>query len=132
MAAAATTPGRPHGERGQALPLAAVLVAAAAAALWVTVQVAGVLIDHAGARTAADAAALAGALGGRPAAVRAVTDNGAELVGYRSSGTIVEVRVRRGRAAATARAERAWVPAVPAAGGAGAAAPPIARTSRVG
>jgi hypothetical protein len=65
-----------------------------------------VVIDGARARTAADAAALAGAAEGRPAAAALARVNGGRLVAYRAEGPSVVVTVAVGRARATARARQ--------------------------
>ena len=99
-------------ERGQALPLlAAVLVVAAAAAL-VVADLGVAAVERAKARTAADAAALAGAAEGEAAARQVAAANGRELVSFTRDGVVVEVVVRAGRAAARATAE--GLPPVPA------------------
>lgn len=71
------------------------------------------LAAAAAARTAADAAALAGAAEGRPAAVRLAEDNGGRLIEYAEFGDEVEVQVRVGSAVARARADASvdWVAA---------------------
>jgi hypothetical protein len=102
-------------DRGQALPLMLIALAVALIGLLVLSRVGLAADDAARARTAADAAALAGAAEGRSEAGRLATANGGVLIEYRSSGSIVEVVVRVGRAAARARAERviSWVAADP-------------------
>ena len=62
------------------------------------------VIDAARARTAADAGALAGVVGGRAEAARLVAANGGELVSWAQHGRAVTVAVRVGDAVATARA----------------------------
>jgi hypothetical protein len=96
--------GRTRGDGGQAVPLAAALVALAAALVLGMGVLAGDVGDVGRARAAADAAALAGVEGGRPAATRLATANGATLVAWARDGVDVVVTVRVGRAAATARA----------------------------
>jgi Putative Flp pilus-assembly TadE/G-like len=94
-------------DAGQVLPLAAAMVAVVAAALIALVPLARALEDRARARTAADAAALAGAAGGEAAARRLAAADGGRLVRFTpagSGGTEVVVVVRVGRVAATARA----------------------------
>ena len=94
--------------RGQAVPLALVVVVLAMVLMVAIGSVGGLAVDASRARTAADAAALAGVEGGRSAAVRLATEHGATLVVYRASGPaddrLVTVRVRVGRATATAAA----------------------------
>jgi hypothetical protein len=61
-------------------------------------------VDRARARTAADAAALAGVTGGEPVAADTARANGGQLVSFAEAGGATEVRVRVGRATAVARA----------------------------
>jgi outer membrane lipoprotein SlyB len=70
----------------------------------IVVQTGVILDDRAQARTAADAAALAGAVEGPDAARELARRNGAELVSYRREGPQVVVVVQVGRARADARA----------------------------
>ena len=67
-------------------------------------HVGGVLIDHQRARSAADAAALAGAVGGATEAARIAAANGATLVDFVRDGDIVTVHVSVGDVIASARA----------------------------
>jgi hypothetical protein len=69
-------------------------------------RIGGAATDRAGARNAADAAALAGAAAGRPAAVQLAEANGAVLLTYEEIGNDTRVRVRLGQAEATGRARR--------------------------
>lgn len=64
----------------------------------------GLTAEAARARSAADAAALAGAAEGEDAARRLASDNGASLESYSVEGAEVQVEVRLGRARARARA----------------------------
>ena len=64
--------------------------------------------DRARARTAADAAALAGARDGEDIAAQVARDNHGELRSYVSRDRRVEVTVRVGQAEATARAALQW------------------------
>ena len=75
-------------------------------------QLGTVADDAARARTAADAAALAGALGGRSEAARLAEANGALLETFDVAGPTVEVVVRVGAVSARARALRSteWDP----------------------
>jgi hypothetical protein len=79
-------------------------VAITAAATWAIVPVLDGLVDRQQARSAADAAALAGVDGGRAAAESLADANGAELVGWMRDGRRVTVRVRVGDQIAVARA----------------------------
>jgi hypothetical protein len=63
-------------------------------------------VSQAKARTAADAAALAGAAEGREAAVAMAEANGAKLEGFETLGADTRVTVKVGEARATARARR--------------------------
>ena len=89
------------------LPLGAVVVVAAVGAALLVALVGGVVIDRSRARTAADAAALAGVSAGRDQAELVARANGAEIRRYLEVGDVVEVTVRVGRAEATARAQGA-------------------------
>jgi hypothetical protein len=109
------------GDRGQAMPLAAAMVAVVTVALVGLVPVGLAVHEHAAARTAADAAALAGAVEGEQAARDLAAANGGELVAFQRTGDEVVVRVRMGDGAADARA-RATTRAAPPAIGPGARA----------
>ncbi len=75
------------------------------AALTVAVlPVLGDLVDRQEARSAADAAALAGVVGGRGSSARLASANGGELVSWSRSGRQVTVRVRVGDQVVIARA----------------------------
>ncbi|MGZ4692144.1 MAG: pilus assembly protein TadG-related protein [Acidimicrobiales bacterium] len=91
------------------LPLVALVVVAAAGAALVVAALGGVVIDRTRARTAADAAALAGVTGGRDRAEQVARANGGALRRFVQVDGAVEVTVRVGRAEATARA-RAGAP----------------------
>lgn len=104
---------RASDDRG-AVAVATVLIALAitTVVLFALVAVASDLVDHQRARSAADAAALAGVTGGREAAAAIASANGAELVGWQEtvvasplgSGTEVVVVVTVGERRASARA----------------------------
>lgn len=98
-------------DRGQVLPWMMMIVAAAMAVVVVAVRLATVVDDAAQARTAADAAALAGAAEGEPAARDLAERNGAELLSFERTwrGVRVEVRVGDVRARAEASASMVWV-----------------------
>lgn len=68
------------------------------------VRLAAVVIDRATAHSAADAAALAGAVEGREGAEQLAEANRGEVTSWQQSGDEVEVTVRVGDAEATARA----------------------------
>ena len=92
------------GQGGQVVPLMAVAVVLAAVMVLVVARTGALAADHARARTAADAAALAGVSGGEAAARRFAEANGARLERFVRVGTDVTVEVRVGRARASARA----------------------------
>ncbi|MEM8706469.1 MAG: pilus assembly protein TadG-related protein [Actinomycetota bacterium] len=100
-------------DRGQAMPWMVVVVLAALALVAFAVRFAAVVDDAAQARTAADAAALAGAAGGESSARDLATRNGGELLSFVRTwrGVAVEVRVGTARARAEASATTVWVPA---------------------
>jgi putative Flp pilus-assembly TadE/G-like protein len=95
-------------ERGQAVPLALVVVAIAVIVMLAIAELGGNVVDGGRARTAADAAALAGVEGGREASERVAAGNGASVVAWTSrpdgDGVTVTVTVQVGRARATAAA----------------------------
>ncbi len=93
-------------ERGQATPLWAVVLVLAGLLLVPTGMLVRATVQRAEARSAADAAALAGALEDEAAARSVAAANGAELVEYEARGDLVEVTVVVGDRQATARAER--------------------------
>ncbi|MGE0877422.1 MAG: hypothetical protein AB7L13_01155 [Acidimicrobiia bacterium] len=94
-----------HGHGGQVLPLMAVAVLLAAVMVLMVARTGALAADHARARTAADAAALAGVVGGESAARQLADANGARLERFARHGpeVTVDVRVRRARASARAR-----------------------------
>ena len=95
---------RVRNQAGQALPLIVVVVALTATCLVAVGRFAGGLGDAARARTAADAAALAGVEGGRSGAAALAGANGGTLVSFDRIGRDVVVTVQVGRARAEARA----------------------------
>jgi len=103
------TPHRVVPGRGSVTVLSvAVLAVAASCTVGVGVVARG-LGDAARASSAADAAALAGVAGGRAAAEEVARANGASLVDFATRGIVAEVRVRFGRADATAAAAPASI-----------------------
>jgi hypothetical protein len=94
------------GDEGQATPLVIALIAIAVAVALAL----GPLTRHAGqraqARTAADAAALAGAAEGEDAAREVAEANGATLLHWREDGEDVWVGVEVGDVQAAAKATR--------------------------
>lgn len=102
---AAASRRRAAGERGQVTPFVALLVLAAGGLCIGLGRLGSDAVDAGRARTAADAAALAGAAGGEDAARSIAEANAGDLVSFdRLDGGEVEVRVRVGRATAVARA----------------------------
>ncbi len=103
--------GRPHHERGQASLLAVVGVVMAVLVTALAARVTVVAAQQARAQHAADAAALAGVIGGASLASTIASANHAELVSYqrsagRSGGAVrVTVVVRCGDRTARATAE---------------------------
>jgi hypothetical protein len=93
-------------EAGQVAPLCAVIVLVAAGAMLLIAELGVLAVHRAHARTAADAAALAGAAEGRETAAQVAAANGAVLESFVVDGTDVQVRVRVGSTHATARARR--------------------------
>ena len=92
--------------RGQATPLWAVVLVLAALLLIPTGLLVRAAVERTEARSAADAAALAGALAGEAEAREVAAANGGQLVAYEAAGDLVEVTVVVGGRRATARAER--------------------------
>jgi hypothetical protein len=93
-------------QRGQATPLVALLVLAVGG-LLLALALFGADASHvAQAQSAADAAALAGAVEGGGGATRLAADNGAVMTSFAAEGREVEVRTRVGDAWAVARAVR--------------------------
>ena len=92
-------------QRGQALPLMAVVVALAALVVLGLGRLGAVVVARAEAQTAADAAALSGAIHGRASAEALAAANGGRLVSWVAAGAEVEVvaDVRGERARARAR-----------------------------
>lgn len=103
---------RGHGDGGQALPWMLLIMMLGFGLLLVAARLAPVLDDSARARTAADAAALAGAAVGETEARSVAAANGGELVAFERSGRLVTVVVRVGAVRARARAAATvhWVP----------------------
>jgi hypothetical protein len=93
-------------QRGSILPLVALAMVLAGVTVVLLGRMGGAATARAGARNAADAAALAGAAEGRAAAIALASANGAELLSYEEIGLDTRVRVRLGMAEATGRARR--------------------------
>lgn len=99
---------RPAGDRGQVVPLAAVVLLFAVLFALVVARVGGQVDLRARAQTAADAAALAGGRDGEEAARSLAVANHAVLESFVARGAEVEVVVRVGDERATARSRRSW------------------------
>ena len=92
-------------DRGQVVPLVALVLVVGAGAAIVLALVAGVLVDRARAQTAADAAVLAAAVGSDADASAVAAANGGSVESLRRDGSQVAITVRVGRARASARAD---------------------------
>jgi hypothetical protein len=88
------------------MPLVLAVVALAVVVILALVPLAQAAVQRARARTAADAAALAGAAEGEDSAREVAEANGGELVGWKAAGTDVWVTVTVGDARAVAKARR--------------------------
>jgi hypothetical protein len=88
------------------LPLVALATVMAGGGVLVLGRLGEAAVARAGARTAADAAALAGAADGEPAARDVAAANGATMLRYEALGQDTRVTVRLGRAEAVGRARR--------------------------
>lgn len=97
---------RASGQRGSVLPLAALLLVVGGGLCVGLGRLGGDAVESAQARTAADAAALAGAAEGEDVAREVAEDNAAVVVSFLQEGLDVEIRVRVGAAEAVARATR--------------------------
>ena len=104
----ANVKGRPNRERGQTTPLVALVLVVVAGGLVGLGHLGEVVADRSRARTAADAAALAGAADGESGARRIAAANEGEVRTFVVQGSDVEVTVRVGHAEATARARADW------------------------
>ena len=91
-------------DRGQVMPLVALLIVVAGTAGLLVARLGGAAVSRARAQTAADAAALAGAVDGRSGALALARANGGRLLVYEPVGTDVRVVVAVGVATARARA----------------------------
>ncbi len=105
-------------DSGQAVSAMMLMLGLAATALLVLVEVGQILDDRARASTAADAAALAGAVNGYDAALQIAEANGGSLTSFSEhrpanevDTVMVTVSTRVGRASSQARAEATtqWV-----------------------
>lgn len=94
-----------HTDTGSALVLTVMIgLGLLGATTLALTPVLGDLLERQRARTAADAAALAGVSGGRGGATELARANGAVLIAWSESGDEVTVTVRVGDRTATARA----------------------------
>jgi D-alanyl-D-alanine carboxypeptidase len=108
---------RNRNDGGQVVPLAAALVGLCCVGLLALAPAARALDDRAQARTAADAAALAGAADGERTAREVAAANGADLLEIERNGDEVVVQVRVGEVEAYARARGTRRPVDVGAGG---------------
>ena len=93
-------------QRGSVLPLVALAVVIAGGGAVVLGRLGEAAVSRAAARTAADAAALAGAADGERAANEVAAANGATVLRFEVMGADTRVTVRVGRAEAVGRARR--------------------------
>ncbi|MFN2503325.1 MAG: M15 family metallopeptidase [Acidimicrobiales bacterium] len=93
-------------ERGSVTPLVALAMVAAGGTSVLLGRLGEAGVARAGARTAADAAALAGVADGEEAAREVASANGATVLDYQVMGSDTRVVVRLGSAEASARARR--------------------------
>lgn len=93
-------------QRGAALPLIALALAVMLMTTSVVIGLTARVVDRAQAQAAADAAALAGVMDGRPGADRLARANGGEVVIFEASDNAVRVVVEVDQWRAEARAER--------------------------
>lgn len=115
-------PGGSCDERGQSTVLVAAVLALALVAMVALAPMGRVLAQRTQARTAADAAALAGAAEGEEAAARLASDNGGRLLDFRHGDdgkVVVRVAVGEVDAWASAQGREVAPPPVAAAGGGG-------------
>lgn len=98
---------RLRGDGGQAMPFGVAIAGLGVALAVGLAAMTGHVIDAGRARTAADAAALAGVEGGPGAAARLAAANDATVVAFSQVGETVTVTVRVGSVEATARASSA-------------------------
>ncbi len=94
-------------DRGQAIVLVLAFVVVAALSTAAMAHFSARIVDKQRAQLAADAAALAGVVGGRDAAERLAAANGAVLTEFVVAGDEVMVEVHVGNEVAQARATRA-------------------------
>jgi hypothetical protein len=85
----------PSGDRGQTMPIAALLLACCVVVAVAVVHLSIGATARVHAMNAADAAALAGAVGARDAAQAIATANDAELLTFTRAGDVVTVSVQR-------------------------------------
>lgn len=97
---------RRRSSRGQATPLIAIVLLVAGLALIPAGLVIRAAHERAAAQSAADAAALAGALVDEAEARTIAAENGGRVERYADDGQVVELTVVVGGHRATARAER--------------------------
>jgi len=104
-------------ERGQAVPLLLVVLGLSVAAALLVGAIGAAASRRARAQTAADAAALAGAVAGEPGARALAADNDGSLESFERAGEVATAVVRVDDARATASAEASSTAALAPAGG---------------
>ena len=95
-----------YDQRGSALPLLVLAVVLIGMIVLLAGRLGGAAVDRAAARSAADAAALAGAAEDESAARQLAAANGATVVGYAKQGSDARVEVELGDARAVGQARR--------------------------
>jgi hypothetical protein len=108
---------RCRGQSGQTLPFVALALVVLGAASLVVGRLGGAAVARARAVAAADASALAGAVGGRADAEAVARANGGRVVGFGRLGDDARVRVGVGEAEASARARPVRADGTDGAGG---------------
>src|SRR5699024_8583153 len=103
-----TTMSEKGSEKGNITLVVAALLVVSGLVMAGVIRLGAASAGRARAQAAADAAALAGAADGEPAAAAIAADNAAELTSFETVGDDVLVTVRRGRH--TARARARWEP----------------------
>ena len=101
-----TTGVPPTDERGQAAPLAVIVIAVLLAVVVGVARLGTTAAAGAAAQAAADATALAAALEGRAAGEEVAAANHAAITTFRQDGDLVQVEVERAGRRAVATAER--------------------------
>ena len=103
---ARTTGASPTDERGQAAPLAVIVIAVLLAVVVGVARLGTAVSAGAAAQAAADATALAAALDGRAVGEQVAAANHAAITTFRQDGDLVQVEIERAGRRAVATAER--------------------------